>query len=251
MSRPFRSLSPERGRRSRRMGRGAEKTTEGSSNCRLTVIRGCRCFETPIRLSAKRSASISELSSRDQHWQILGRRDQGNHQRERPRIRRFRGAVYCTPVNDSIMELLILIDALKRASADRITAVIPYYGYARQDRKTRGREPITAKLVANLLTNAGANRVLAVDLHSGQIQGFFDIPVDHLTAIGILSDSLKDKDLKDYVVVSPDAGSIPGRTCRTSGTAGGLHRQEASRAQHGRGNEHRWKGSRPPRDPPR
>lgn len=115
----------------------------------------------------------------------------------------------CTPVNDSIMELLILIDALKRASADRITAVIPYYGYARQDRKTRGREPITAKLVANLLTNAGANRVLALDLHSGQIQGFFDIPVDHLTAIGILSDYLKQKDLTDYVVVSPDAGSIP------------------------------------------
>jgi ribose-phosphate pyrophosphokinase len=115
----------------------------------------------------------------------------------------------CTPVNDSIMELLILIDALKRASADRITAVIPYYGYARQDRKTRGREPITAKLVANLLTNAGANRVLAIDLHSGQIQGFFDIPVDHLTAIGLLSDYLKEKDLTDYVVVSPDAGSIP------------------------------------------
>jgi ribose-phosphate pyrophosphokinase len=115
----------------------------------------------------------------------------------------------CTPVNDSIMELLILIDALKRASADRITAVIPYYGYARQDRKTRGREPITAKLVANLLTNAGANRVLAIDLHSGQIQGFFDIPVDHLTAIALLSDYLKDKDLTDYVVVSPDAGSIP------------------------------------------
>lgn len=115
----------------------------------------------------------------------------------------------CMPVNDSIMELLILIDALKRASADRITAVIPYYGYARQDRKTRGREPITAKLVANLLTNAGANRVLALDLHSGQIQGFFDIPVDHLTAIGLLSNHLKDKDLTDYVVVSPDAGSIP------------------------------------------
>ncbi len=115
----------------------------------------------------------------------------------------------CTPVNDSIMELLILIDALKRASADRITAVIPYYGYARQDRKTRGREPITAKLVANLLTNAGANRVLAIDLHSGQIQGFFDIPVDHLTAIALLSDYLKDKDLTDHVVVSPDAGSIP------------------------------------------
>ncbi len=115
----------------------------------------------------------------------------------------------CGPVNDNLMELLILIDALKRASADRITAVIPYYGYARQDRKTRGREPITAKLVANLLTTAGVNRVLTIDLHSGQIQGFFDIPVDHLTAIRILSDYLKDKDLSDYVVVSPDAGSIP------------------------------------------
>lgn len=115
----------------------------------------------------------------------------------------------CGPVNDSLMELLILIDALKRASADRITAVIPYYGYARQDRKTRGREPITAKLVANLLTTAGVDRVLTIDLHSGQIQGFFDIPVDHLTAIRILSDYLGTKDLKDHVVVSPDAGSIP------------------------------------------
>lgn len=115
----------------------------------------------------------------------------------------------CTPVNDSIMELLILIDALKRASADRITAVIPYYGYARQDRKTRGREPITAKLVANLLTTAGVDRILTIDLHSGQIQGFFDIPVDHLTAIPILSDYLKTTDLSDSVIVSPDAGSIP------------------------------------------
>jgi ribose-phosphate pyrophosphokinase len=115
----------------------------------------------------------------------------------------------CGPVNDNLMELLILIDALKRASADRITAVIPYYGYARQDRKTRGREPITAKLVANLLTNAGVNRVLAVDLHSGQIQGFFDIPLDHLTANRLLCDYLKTKDLTDCVIVSPDAGSIP------------------------------------------
>lgn len=115
----------------------------------------------------------------------------------------------CGPVNNNLMELLILIDALKRASADRITAVIPYYGYARQDRKTRGREPITAKLVANLLTNAGVNRVLTVDLHSGQIQGFFDIPVDHLTAIRILVDYLRKKDLTNHVVVSPDAGSIP------------------------------------------
>ena len=115
----------------------------------------------------------------------------------------------CGPVNDNLMELLILIDALKRASADRITAVIPYYGYARQDRKTRGREPITAKLVANLLTNAGVNRMLAVDLHSGQIQGFFDIPVDHLTATRILVDYLKGRDLTNHVIVSPDAGSIP------------------------------------------
>ena len=115
----------------------------------------------------------------------------------------------CNPVNDNLMELLILIDALRRASADRITAVVPYYGYARQDRKTRGREPITAKLVANLLTTAGVDRVLTVDLHSGQIQGFFDIPVDHLTAIPILADYLKTKDLSNCVVVSPDAGSIP------------------------------------------
>jgi ribose-phosphate pyrophosphokinase len=115
----------------------------------------------------------------------------------------------CTPVNDNVMELLILIDALRRASADRITAVIPYYGYARQDRKTRGREPVTAKLVANLLTTAGVDRILTIDLHSGQIQGFFDIPVDHLTAIGILSDYLESKHLQDYVIMSPDAGSIP------------------------------------------
>ena len=94
----------------------------------------------------------------------------------------------CTPVNNSIMELLIMIDAVRRASARRVTAVIPYYGYARQDRKSRGREPITAKLVANLITKAGARRVLAMDLHAGQIQGFFDIPVDHLVGVPILAD---------------------------------------------------------------
>lgn len=115
----------------------------------------------------------------------------------------------CGPVNNNLMELLILIDALKRASADRITAVVPYYGYARQDRKTRGREPITAKLVANLLTEAGVDRMLAVDLHSGQIQGFFDIPVDHLTASRMMGDYLETTDLTDSVIVSPDAGSIP------------------------------------------
>ena len=114
----------------------------------------------------------------------------------------------CNPVNDNLMELLIIIDALRRASASRITAVIPCYGYARQDRKTRGREPITAKLVANLLVTAGVNRILTMDLHAGQIQGFFDIPVDHLTAVPLLSDYFKGQGLTDVVVVSPDAGGI-------------------------------------------
>ena len=96
-----------------------------------------------------------------------------------------------------------MIDALKRASAKRITAVIPYYGYARQDRKTRPRDPITAKLVANLLTVAGANRILAIDLHAGAIQGFFDIPVDHMTAVPILAEHFADRDKAELVVVSP------------------------------------------------
>lgn len=109
-------------------------------------------------------------------------------------------------VNENLMELLITIDALRRASADKITAVIPYYGYARQDRKAKSREPITAKLVANLIMKAGADRVLAVDLHSRQIQGFFDIPVDNLAAISAFADYVKKKKLKDIVVVSPDAG---------------------------------------------
>jgi len=112
----------------------------------------------------------------------------------------------CPPTNENLMELLIMIDALRRASAGRITAVIPYYGYARQERKTRPREPITAKLVANLLVSAGANRVLTMDLHAGQIQGFFDIPVDQLEAVTILSEYFKEKDLDKVVVVSPDVG---------------------------------------------
>lgn len=112
------------------------------------------------------------------------------------------------PVNDSIMEQLIMIDAAKRASANRITAVCPYYGYARQDRKSTGREPITAKLVADLLTAAGATRVVSVDLHSGQIQGFFDFPVDHLTAMPILCDYLRSHDPSSMVIVSPDAGRV-------------------------------------------
>ncbi len=114
----------------------------------------------------------------------------------------------CQPANETLMELLIMIDAFRRASARRITAVIPYYGYARQDRKTRGREPITAKLVANLITVAGARRVLTVDLHAGQIQGFFDIPVDHLYGSPILGDYFAALNLPDAVVVSPDTGGV-------------------------------------------
>lgn len=114
----------------------------------------------------------------------------------------------CTPVNDNIMELLLIIDALKRASAGRITAVIPYYGYGRQDRKVQPRVPISSKLVADLLTAAGTGRVLAMDLHAGQIQGFFNIPVDHLYATPVQLDYLKKRRFKDLVVVSPDAGGV-------------------------------------------
>jgi len=116
----------------------------------------------------------------------------------------------CPPANDNLMELLILIDAARRASAKRITAVIPYYGYARQDRKDQPRVPITAKLIANLLVAAGVNRILTMDLHASQIQGFFDIPVDHLYAINALCDYFENKGItsKDLVVVSPDVGSI-------------------------------------------
>ncbi len=112
------------------------------------------------------------------------------------------------PTNENLMELLIMIDALKRASSQRITTVIPYFGYARQDRKDQPRVPITAKLVANLLTTAGSNRILTMDLHAGQIQGFFDIPVDHLFAVGVFIDYLSKFELKDLVVVSPDVGGI-------------------------------------------
>jgi ribose-phosphate pyrophosphokinase len=115
----------------------------------------------------------------------------------------------CPPVNDALMELLIMTDAFKRSSAHRITAVLPYYGYARQDRKVQGRMPISAKLVADLLEAAGVDRVLALDLHAGQIQGFFNVPVDHLFAGPVVMiDYLKKKDLKDPVVVSPDAGGV-------------------------------------------
>ena len=114
----------------------------------------------------------------------------------------------CRPVNDHLMELLIMVDACRRASARQVTAVIPYYGYARADRKTAGRESITAKLVANLITEAGANRILAMDLHSAQIQGYFDIPFDHVYGSPVILDYLASKQLSDIVVVSPDVGGV-------------------------------------------
>jgi ribose-phosphate pyrophosphokinase len=114
----------------------------------------------------------------------------------------------CAPVNDHVMELLLIIDALRRSSADRITAVLPYYGYARQDRKDQPRVPISARVVASLLERAGADRILALDLHAAQIQGFFDIPVDHLFVTPVMLDYFKPKNIEDITVVSPDAGGV-------------------------------------------
>lgn len=114
----------------------------------------------------------------------------------------------CPPVNDNVMELLIILDAFRRASARRITAVLPYYGYARQDRKDQPRVPITAKLMANIITEAGADRVLTMDLHAQQIQGFFDIPVDHLYAFPVIASYIRKKKLKNLTIVSPDVGGI-------------------------------------------
>ena len=114
----------------------------------------------------------------------------------------------CAPVNDNLMETLILVDAMKRASAGRINVVMPYYGYARQDRKAKARDPITAKLVANLLVAAGVDRVVSMDLHAAQIQGYFDIPVDHLLGMPVLVEYYKEMNLDDLVVVSPDHGSV-------------------------------------------
>lgn len=114
----------------------------------------------------------------------------------------------CPPVSENFTELLIILDALYRASAGRITAAIPYYGYARQDKKTAGREPITARMIADMVSAGGADRILTIDLHSPQIQGFFGIPVDHLTAVGILCARMREWDLSDSVIVAPDAGRV-------------------------------------------
>jgi ribose-phosphate pyrophosphokinase len=137
----------------------------------------------------------------------------------------------CAPQNDSLMELLIFIDCARRASAERIAAVMPYFGYARQDRKDEGRVPITAKLVANLISTAGADRVLTMDLHAAQVQGFFDIPVDNLYAEPVLSRHYAEKSLPDLVLVSPDVGNakrarvyaqrLGGWSARTSATPSG------------------------------
>ncbi len=144
----------------------------------------------------------------------------------------------CPPVNENLVELLVMIDAFKRASAARVVAVIPYYGYARQDRKVRPREPISAKLIANLLTVAGADRILSIDLHAGQIQGFFDIPVDNLPAGPLLAHYLKEKGLKgeDVVVVSPDVGGVERATLFARMLNAGLaifakHRPDANKSE--------------------
>jgi hypothetical protein len=138
----------------------------------------------------------------------------------------------CRPTNENLMELLIMVDALRRASAARITAVVPYFGYARADRKTAPRVPISSKLVANLIVTAGANRVITMDLHASQIQGFFDIPVDHLYAAPIVLDYVKKKALKDLVVVSPDVGGVE------RARAARHHRQAPPAPQRGLGLQH-------------
>jgi len=140
----------------------------------------------------------------------------------------------CQPVDENIIELLIYLDCLKRASAKRITAVIPYFGYARQDRKAEGRVPITAKLVANMITVAGADRILAIDLHAQQLQGFFDIPVDHLTGGLVLSKYFRDKKISNLTIVSPDVGNIKMAAQYASALGGELaivHKKRVSGAE--------------------
>jgi ribose-phosphate pyrophosphokinase len=173
---------------------------------RLVIVSG-RCHPTlAMDIADKLGVSLTEANVREfANGEIHCRFDES-----------IRGAhvfiiqTHSSPVNDAVMEQLIMIDAAKRASAKSITAVIPNYGYARQDRKSAGREPITAKLIADMLQTAGASRVLSVDFHSGQIQGFFDIPVDHLVAAPVLEEYLKSnvKDTHRLVVVAPDAGRV-------------------------------------------
>jgi ribose-phosphate pyrophosphokinase len=168
------------------------KLFTGNSNSDL-VQKICQELGTPLGKSAVKSFSDGEINV-EINESVRG-------------MDVFVVQSICAPSNNNLMELLILIDALKRASAERITAVVPYYGYARQDRKVSPRAPISAKLVADLITTAGASRILTVDLHAGQIQGFFNIPVDHLFAAPVLLEYLRQ--LKnDFVIVSPDAGGV-------------------------------------------
>ncbi len=165
----------------------------GNSNLPLT-LEICNILGTPLGKASVRTFSDGEIQV-DLDARVRG-------------MAVFVIQSTCTPGNTNLMELLIMIDALKRASASRITAVLPYYGYARQDRKVSPRAPITAKLVADLITTAGANRVLTMDLHAGQIQGFFNIPVDHLFAAPVLLDYIRSRFQGDLVIVSPDAGGV-------------------------------------------
>ncbi len=175
------------------MRQGPLQIFSGNSNTALAK-EICDCLDKPLG-----AASVRQFADGEVHLQI-----QEN----------VRGAdVYviqstCNPVDKNLLELLLMMDALKRASADRITAVLPYYGYARQDRKDRPRVPISAKLVASLIETAGADRVLALDLHAAPIQGFFDIPVDHLFASPVLVDSIREHPIPNLMVVSPDAGGV-------------------------------------------
>ncbi len=169
------------------------KIFSGNSN-RSLVEEMCAFINVPIGKASVKTFSDGEISVEIQE------NVRGKHV--------FIVQSTCSPVNDNLMELLIMIDAMKRASAGLITAVIPYYGYARQDRKAAPRTPITAKLTADLITAAGATRVLSMDLHAGQIQGFFNIPVDHIYAMPISLKYIKEKMGDDIVVVSPDAGGV-------------------------------------------
>jgi ribose-phosphate pyrophosphokinase len=178
---------------------------ESLSKRRLVVVSGRSHPELAANIAGQLGVNLTEANLREfANGEIHCRFDES-----------IRGAdvfivqTHCSPVNDTVMEQLIMIDAAKRASAKRITAVCPSYGYARQDRKSTGREPITAKLVADMLQTAGADRVLSVDFHSGQIQGFFDVPVDHLVAAPVLEEYLKSNaDPRSLVVVAPDAGRV-------------------------------------------
>jgi ribose-phosphate pyrophosphokinase len=172
---------------------GELKVFSGNANVRLAKDI-CRRLKTPLG-----KISITTFSDGELYCQIL----------ENVRGKDvFLIQPTCSPVNDNILELLIMIDAFKRSSAARITTVIPYYGYARQDRKDKPRVPISSKLIADLLSSAGTDRILTMDLHAGQIQGFFDVPVDHLFAAPVLIDYLKTLDLADLTILSPDAGGV-------------------------------------------